>query len=1250
MEPGVFIVRSSTQADSLALSIKMPPEAEVDVENYLIEQADGGYRLENSPNVFPSLPLLIHHYAGETDELPVSLQLPQAIRECATTKEVNQIALSGQDFWTSAMAYRRSRPPSIYANGHDGAASLLMSRSVCGSLADFAEPPVVAEPRRRSTLRLGTSVAPAATNDCWIEADRRRPVMGVASGMLKKSQSAYGGIGKAEAADGKPNGGQRAGAHFFRQWLPSQRGEQPKPRAIVQQQQADYAQRQLYDQSDYFIPRQRSSTPSDESSNEQPPAGREQKAAIFAPVPPPQKPQVQPKKLTKHAFPSTSSLSSVGSTASAIRRGISARLRTFRSGAKHDAEDKTTPDRPLLLARSKDDHHAIERKVDPARFPPLQRGMTELNGRSLAGFQSKMSATFVPPSQKKEGGVHANGQPPLVPPHGRMTENSMQKCIDELKRKRRGNGENTALVGGSLRDKSKENRVVATADEQTSVVFRNQTALRADGHRRSVPNFTDDQSAERQSMQRMGRPQANGELQTINEGLVTPIHRRRQFARQVVQIPPEVRPERTEEAANQRASPVDDKPLRSSPPSALAQSLAAELAELAAQRTAAQPPPDPAAATGPCFVHRVQPVAKVKPQPVARTKPSLPLAKMNETPLDISPRRSEGALPADRRASLNESRRESIDEDTASVAGTVFNEPWESNVFENLLDLATYSTRPTKEKVRNLYIENCTPGTIAETEEERSLCSTSSSTASPLADVEVREVPLSPEEADDLVGEGASRLLGMEENAMWMELSRRIPSETNTLESNRGRSASLLNVSRPANSPLLVRGRAQTPGAAFHSSRSHDALDDEEGGGCSFLPAPSPARLRTVRRHEDPGFRIQQYVEQLAADCDTTFGRGLRVFVECTLDTKEKDPLVTIRNVRQFMTGVQNYLVKNNDDAGLLSVIEAETQRLASDEFLNVDAILESALHKMLLKPLRDHIYHLLVVKSMGEGSMESLNAGIQRVRAMSFEQLGFASHVRAPNDHTLAKVRHSIKDCRKHYSPFKKLEHFFRACSYVLGPLKRMPCTEDLVRWIVFILAKTSLVTCEVEAVYMLELLPQTILSSGHSFFYLACLFTAVHVLKNADSIGRLHRMSARPDVSSPQASLQSCIEEAADAFVRVAIPNETRGTIDFLALPAVKQMNVQRLCRLIASQSRITTPEDFGLCVLCDGYETSLHATETIVDIRAALNSGNKPHLFVYKRHEAKIAWPSICVHLTSSSPSSLNPTLGSTQARYI
>lgn len=55
--------------------------------------------------------------------------------------------------------------------------------------------------------------------------------------------------------------------------------------------------------------------------------------------------------------------------------------------------------------------------------------------------------------------------------------------------------------------------------------------------------------------------------------------------------------------------------------------------------------------------------------------------------------------------------------------------------------------------------------------------------------------------------------------------------------------------------------------------------------------------------------------------------------------------------------------------------------------------------------------------------------------------------------------------------------------------------------------------------------------------------------------------------------------MEEASDAFLRIAVPNEQEGTIEYHTFPVLPQMNVIKLCRVIAHQFAITNPEDYGL-----------------------------------------------------------------------
>ncbi|CAB3398272.1 unnamed protein product [Caenorhabditis bovis] len=118
MDAGNFIVRASTRENCMALSVRLPANAQIETDHYIIEQillplpppstaSINVVRLEGSPLTFRSLPLLIEHYCVNGEELEVRLQLPAAIQACTTTKQLQSIALMEQEFWTSEMSLSR---------------------------------------------------------------------------------------------------------------------------------------------------------------------------------------------------------------------------------------------------------------------------------------------------------------------------------------------------------------------------------------------------------------------------------------------------------------------------------------------------------------------------------------------------------------------------------------------------------------------------------------------------------------------------------------------------------------------------------------------------------------------------------------------------------------------------------------------------------------------------------------------------------------------------------------------------------------------------------------------------------------------------------------------------------------------------------------------------------------------------------------------------------------------------------------
>lgn len=75
------------------------------------------------------------------------------------------------------------------------------------------------------------------------------------------------------------------------------------------------------------------------------------------------------------------------------------------------------------------------------------------------------------------------------------------------------------------------------------------------------------------------------------------------------------------------------------------------------------------------------------------------------------------------------------------------------------------------------------------------------------------------------------------------------------------------------------------------------------------------------------GSSTREYALQLAADKTTVFARSIDNFVCCTVESKETNPSVVMRNVRQFMSGMKNYLLKHGEKE-FQKVVEKERSQV----------------------------------------------------------------------------------------------------------------------------------------------------------------------------------------------------------------------------------------------------------------------------------------------------------------------------------
>ncbi|XP_004713756.1 ras and Rab interactor 1 [Echinops telfairi] len=109
--PQTFLVRKSNTRRCQALCVRLPEAGPSFVASHYVLERPGGVSLEGSELTFPDLVHLICAYCHSRDILLLPLQLPKAIDQAATHKELEAISHLGVEFWSSALNAKALRDP-----------------------------------------------------------------------------------------------------------------------------------------------------------------------------------------------------------------------------------------------------------------------------------------------------------------------------------------------------------------------------------------------------------------------------------------------------------------------------------------------------------------------------------------------------------------------------------------------------------------------------------------------------------------------------------------------------------------------------------------------------------------------------------------------------------------------------------------------------------------------------------------------------------------------------------------------------------------------------------------------------------------------------------------------------------------------------------------------------------------------------------------------------------------------------------
>ncbi|XP_018406919.1 PREDICTED: protein sprint [Cyphomyrmex costatus] len=374
-----------------------------------------------------------------------------------------------------------------------------------------------------------------------------------------------------------------------------------------------------------------------------------------------------------------------------------------------------------------------------------------------------------------------------------------------------------------------------------------------------------------------------------------------------------------------------------------------------------------------------------------------------------------------------------------------------------------------------------------------------------------------------------------------------------------------------------------------------------------------PPRVQALSKNRDQlnatGASIRVYALQLAADKTTTFSQNIDNFIQCTRESKEAIPHIVMRNMRQFMSGMKNYLVKHGERE-FEKEVEKERLKLRPNEFLNLDAILEDVMMGLVVRPLREHVCRLFNEHYIATGALQTLAENIQHAQGKTIHDLGVQSKIVPPSEENLERILKCVERLQKADSPLDKLEHLLAAISAIFNSVKEANLgkhirlsADDLLPLVIWVLIRGKVVDAEVEAEYMWGLLHASLLS-GEGGYYLTTLSSAVHVLKTFKSN------------QSTMSTLNGCGTPDCSSVLRILVPDELHGSLNTRTLPVRPNMNTREVCRILAHKIRCTNPQDYGLFKLVQGEETLLGDHECPQELSHCL--------FAYKRIDAKIAWP--------------------------
>ncbi|XP_056021245.1 uncharacterized protein LOC130054716 isoform X3 [Ostrea edulis] len=1172
-EPGTFIIRNSSQTSTLALSAQFPEKNRANVDHYLIQHSDKGFRIQGSLHYFASIFHLLDHYHHWTDELPCPLLLPPTIRRAKTLQELTSLSYLGQDFWTSYKFDRGSQmdlslnKPNLHKSKSEPINIINGTHCVPRNPS-----PMFHQQGSSSTLEtLGKSshsshskgslnqTTSSVEDNVEKGLDHRRPTRkGSSAESLLSNDS--GGV--------SVNQPSQTSLYFTTSLdLLNIPEENQYFKSNLSDKMSDYEDIWRHSISSHSILSPVPSTPKRKSSKR---GGRNEKVLAKEVIK--EKESVNEENLCENhtskqvpekmlnselnasTFPTPKPKSNIHRTLSlddykiknAIRsedvdvESLKVKFCTSSVQTQTSPKMKTKPS-PLPV---NDDSSSTSTALSSAKSPVYAEPFDSLNDVELKKV-NRRSAPAMGIHKRKARAVSQTPELETIFSPG-YDDGEGKQTFDSFDSVNSNNGADHKALR-----RTQSAKVRSTSHPEKDVLPPSISRLRLDSKKIVIDN----------NARKMSRSKTDFQKQSSSRNVSQTIHQSREFSWE----------ELSQEQQHEVTSTLRKFPVYK-------------------RKTSCESSSTDDTATMEDMISTVNPTLTVRPvqflNPLHQTSSSSEYDNL-------------------RNPSRDQNRQSHLS------TGTVFCKPWDNVSFEALMNPKFFPTMDVNERIEAWQASH---------QRRESL----------LSDSTLDYVSDDDDVVDDDSCEDTPKVI------VHPPSSEGSVFQSRACDPHRGTSSHFPpdippELVPPQDYPDVCKTAMKSVIENRLSVHSYGNFGDTlsstfpKSPESKFYQQTSLAPTAEVDRGtkpKTPESRIVDYICRLSKDKNTTFGCTIENFIQCTLDSQETNPHHVTRNVRQFMTGIRNYLVKHGEGE-LEDLIERERGRLKKDEILNIDNIIERSLHICVLHPLKLHIYNLFVTEYTRNGSLQKLSSNIRYARTKTARDIGVRPDIPLPDTGTMDSIKEHLHNMQKAYSPLKKIECLLAATSTIYKCMTQNMNkkegivtigADDFLPVLIYVLVQCGIVAAEIEADFMWGLIHPSLLN-GEGGYYLTSLSSAVLALKNFKNMQGSLRDSQQVEVPTLGDM---------EGFLKVAIPDELRDSIIWKTLPVRPNMNTKDVCSMIAHKFRITNPQDYGLYLLVNGEETRLVDMNIPQVIKLEHSSQGRQPVFAYKRNAAIIAWP--------------------------